>query len=109
MQEGKAPTNLRDSSNQQNDTNNAKKTMSEHKNHLSVVKIKENFQNFENFDLRKTSPKKNKIIESLNSKKGTCTNKIAPKLVKIPTNIIDSNRYNILNQSILPSISPFFT
>ena len=83
--------------------------MSEYKNHPSVVKIKENFQNFENFDLRKTSPKKNKIIESLNSKKGTCTDKIAPKLVKVPTNIIDSNRYNILNQSILSPISPFFT
>ena len=40
---GKAPARLWDSSNQQNDTDNVKKIISEHKNHSKVVKIKEIF------------------------------------------------------------------
>ena len=35
---GKTPTSLGDSSNQQNDTDNVKKIISEYKNHPSVVK-----------------------------------------------------------------------
>ena len=38
---GKTPTSLGDSCNQQNDTDNVKKIISEYKNHPSVVKIKE--------------------------------------------------------------------
>ena len=90
---GKTPTNLGDSFNQQNDTNNVEKIISEYKNHPSEVKIKETFKNFQNFDLPKTRPKDiNKIIKSLNSKKGMGRNKIPLKLVKLAANIIDCHR-----------------
>ena len=38
---GKTPTSLGDSSNQQNDTDNVKKIISEYKNRPSLIKIKE--------------------------------------------------------------------
>ena len=99
---GKTPTSLGDSSNQQNDTNNVKKIISEYKNHPSVVTIKETYKNFGNFNLPKASPKDiNKIVKSLNSKKATGPDKIPPKLVKLAANIIDRHICNILNQSIL--------
>ena len=67
---GKTLTSLGDSSNQQNDTDNVKKIISDYKNQPSVIKIKETYKHFGNFDLPKASPKDiNKIIKSLNSKK----------------------------------------
>ena len=54
---GKAPTSLGDSSNQQNNTDNVKKIISEYKNRLSVVKIRETYKHFRNLDLPKASPK----------------------------------------------------
>ena len=96
-----------DSSNQQNDTNNVKKIISEYKNHPSAVKVKETYKHFGNFYLPKASPKDiNKIIKSLNSKKATGPNKIPPKLVKLAANIIDCHICNILNQSISSSKFP---
>ena len=84
----KTPSSLGDSSNQQNDRNNVKKTISEYKNHSSVIKIKITYKHFRNFDLLKANPKDiNKIIKSLNSKSGP--DKIPPKLVKLAANIID--------------------
>ena len=60
---GKTLTSLGDSANQQNDTDNVKKIISEYKNHLSVDEIKETYKHFGNFDLPKASPKDvNKII-----------------------------------------------
>ena len=98
---GKTPTSLRDSSNQQNDTNNVKKIISEYKNHPSVVTIKETYKHFGNFNLPKANPKDiNKMVKSLNSKKATGPDKIPPKLVKLAANIIDRHICNILNQSI---------
>ena len=84
----KTPSSLGDSSNQQNDRNNVKKTISEYKNHSSVIKIKITYKHFRNSDLLKANPKDiNKIIKSLNSKNGP--DKIPPKLVKLAANIID--------------------
>lgn len=55
-----------DFSDQQTDTDNVNKIMSEHKNLSDVIKIKETV--LKNFDLPKASPKDiNKIIKSLNS------------------------------------------
>ena len=104
---GKILTSLGDSSNQQNDTNNVKKIISEYKNHPSVVKIKETYKHFGNFDLPKASPKDiNKIIKSLNSKKTTRPDKVPLKLVKLAANIIDCHICNILNQNISSSMFP---
>ena len=54
---GKTPTSLGDSSNQQDDTDNVKKIISEYKNHPSVIKIKETYKHFGNFNLPKAIPK----------------------------------------------------
>ena len=98
---GKTPTSLGDSSNQQNDTDNVKKIISEYKNHPSVVKIKETYKHFGNFDLPKASPKDiNQIIESSNSKKATGPDKIPAKLVKLAANIIDCHICSILKYGI---------
>ena len=76
----KTLTILGDYSNQQNDTDNVKKIVLEYENHPGVVKIKEIFKDLGNFDLTKANPKDiNKIIKSLNSKKGTGLYKIPPK------------------------------
>ena len=102
----KTPTSLRDSSNQQSNTdNNVKKIISEYKNHSSVVKIKGTYKHFGNFNVPKASPKDiNRIMKSLNSKKSTGLDKIPPKLVKLAANIIDCHICNILNQSISSSM-----
>ena len=94
---GKTPTSLGDSSNQQNDTDNLKKIISEYKNHPSVVKIKGSYKHSGSFDLPKTNRKDiNKIIKSLNSKKVASPDKILTKLVKLAANIIDCHICNIL-------------
>ena len=65
----KTPTSLGDSSNQQNDADNVRKIISEYKNYLSAVKIKETYKHFGNFGLPKASPNGINKIKSLNSKK----------------------------------------
>ena len=91
----KTPTSLGDSSNQQKNTDNVKKIVSEYKDHPSVVKINETFKNFGNFDLPKARPKDiNKIIKSLNHSKSNILNSGKDKVKEIknhrPVSVLSS-------------------
>ena len=98
---GKEPSSLGDSSNSMLDESSVKSIIDKYSNHPSVLKIKENIDVECCFDLPKAEVEEiNRILKSLNVKKATGPDGIAPKFVKMSANIIDCHLTNIINNDI---------
>ena len=66
-----------------------------HKNHLSIIKIKENFKNLAPFDIPKPAVEDiSLIIKSLNPRKATGSDCIPLNVIKFTSNVIDSHLCN---------------
>ena len=98
---GIAPESLGDFSLSKSDEETVNKILKHYENHPSVSKIKRNQNETLNFDFPTAEVENiNKIIKSLNPRKGTGPDGIPVKILKIARNVIDSHLTNIINRDI---------
>ena len=84
------------------DSNTGKSIIEEYKNHPCIINIRnQTNQNVYTSEFPyATAEEINKSIKNINPKKATGPDKIPPKIIKVSTNIIDSNFTNIINKDI---------
>ena len=98
---GKPPVKLENNFGYINDSLIIKRIIKKYKNHPSIKAIQVTFPVKKQFKIEEAKFEQvNKILRNINSRKATGPNKIPPKIVKMPANIIGSHLTNIINSDL---------